>query len=30
MDKASGEDGLGPVDVLGVVNEHGECSVQVE
>ena len=30
MDKASGKDGLGTVDVLGVVNEHGECSVQVE
>ena len=30
MDKACDKDGLGTVDVLGVVNEHGECSVQVE
>ena len=30
MNKASGEDGLGTIDVLGTVNEHGKCSVQVE
>ena len=30
MDKAGCKDGLGPVDVLGAVNEHRECSVQVE
>ena len=30
MDKAGCKDGLGTVDVLGAVNEHRECSVQVE
>ena len=30
MDKAGCKDGLGTVDVLGAVNERGECSVQVE
>ena len=30
MDKAGCKDGLGTVDVLGAVDEHGKCSMQVE
>ena len=30
MDKACGKDGFGAVDVLGVVDQYGECSGEVE
>ena len=30
MEKAGCKDGLGTVDVLGAVDEHRKCSVQVE